>query len=435
MKAFPFEQHIGLEVFFSNPLGIQGKLRTVPEDFIVKELFSYPKKEQQGPYTIAEVTSKNWETHTLVRTLAKYLKISRKRIGFAGTKDRRACSTQLMSFFQTSKESLEAVSIKDVEIKNIYYAKKSIRIGELQGNTFVIQLRALDPAVTKSQITTLLSSFEQLQGFPNFYGIQRFGVVRPITHLVGKYIIHGQFEQAVMTYIAHPLKDDKQTYDIRKELEKTRDYKQALKEFPIGCNFEKALCNYLVQYPDDFIGALQELPKNLLTLFVNAYQSYLFNKILSERIRKKFPIHQALQGDIITPLQNVSTTADFVAVTRHNIEKINTQLQRNKAVITGLLVGSNPLFAEGEMGELERRIIKSEQVDYRDFTIPEIPYLSSYGSRRSLVASLRQFSWNLANDDMKEHFQKLELNFTLPKGSYATSFLREIMKAKQATHY
>lgn len=435
MKAFPFEQHIGLEVFFSSHKGIQGKLRTVPEDFIVKELFSHPKEEQQGQFTIAEVTSRNWETHTLVKTLAKHLRMSQRRIGFAGTKDRRACSTQLMSFFQISKESLEAVSIKDVEIKNIYYTTKPIRIGVLQGNTFVIQLRALDPAVTKSQIITLMSPFERLQGFPNFYGIQRFGVVRPITHLVGKFIIHGQFEQAVMTYIAHPLKDDKKTCDIRKELEKTRDYKQALKEFPKGCNFEKALCSYLVQHPDDFIGALQELPKNLLTLFVNAYQSYLFNKILSERIRKKLPIHQAIEGDIITPLQNRRTASNFHTVTSHNIEKINTQIQRKKAAVTGLLVGSDPIFAAGAMGELERRIIKSEQVDYRDFTIPEIPFLSSHGSRRTLLASLQQFSWNLTKDEKKDHAQKLELSFTLPKGSYATSFLREIMKSPQASTY
>ena len=90
MKSFDFEKNIGIETFFTDYAGISGKLRTIPEDFIVNEVFLYPKKVENGCFAIAEVSSKNWETHRLVRELSKRLKISQKRICFAGTKDKRA---------------------------------------------------------------------------------------------------------------------------------------------------------------------------------------------------------------------------------------------------------------------------------------------------------------------------------------------------------
>ena len=60
------------------------------------------------------------------------------------------------------------------------------------------------------------------------------------------------------------------------------------------------MLNKLVVDSEDFIGALKELPKNLLTMFVYAYQSYLFNKKLSRRIQKKLTLNAAVVGDIIS---------------------------------------------------------------------------------------------------------------------------------------
>ena len=93
------EQNVGLETFYTETKGIGGKLRSIPEDFIVEERFSNPKHDEKGPFCIATITSKNWETNQLVRTLGKNLQVSRKRIHFAGTKDKRAVSTQLFSFY------------------------------------------------------------------------------------------------------------------------------------------------------------------------------------------------------------------------------------------------------------------------------------------------------------------------------------------------
>ncbi len=203
------------------------------------ELFLYPPKKDHGHFTIAEVTARNWETNILVREIAGRLHASQRRISFAGNKDKRALSTQLMSFERISSTDLCKVQIKDVSFKNIYQSDIPVRIGNLLGNHFEIKVRNIDAAIVPEQIKKLISPIETLGGFPNFYGIQRFGVIRPITHLVGKYIIQGDFEKAAMIYIAHPIKGENElTYALREELEKTRDYAKALHSYPDTLNFE-----------------------------------------------------------------------------------------------------------------------------------------------------------------------------------------------------
>ena len=435
MKVLDTEKNIGVEVFYTPYDGIQGKLRKKPEDFVVRENSIYPDKKTNGKFTIAEVTSTNWETNTLVRELSKRLHISRQRISFAGTKDKRAKTTQLMSFYNVSIEKLLSVKIKEVEIKNVYLSDKKINMGSLRGNSFKIIVRDINEQ-NIGNIEKIAQMLLDAGGFPNFYGIQRFGIVRPTTHIVGRYLVKGDFEKAVMSYIANPVSgEDEKISFLRKKLEETKDYADALKHFPDVLNFEKAILNKLVVNPWDFVSALKELPKNLLTMFIYAYQAYLFNRILSERIRRKLPISQAVEGDIVIPFRRDVFEEEYIRVSGENIEKVNTQIRKGKAFISGLLVGSDSVFADGEMGEIEHRIIEAEKIDTRDFIIPEIPFISSSGSRRPLLAVLKNFSYRVIDDVWDTNKKAVSFEFTLLKGCYATSLLREFMKADEIKNY
>jgi tRNA pseudouridine13 synthase len=436
MIAPDFEHEIGIETYCTDDPGVNGKIRVRIDDFHVTELSVYPPKKDPGNFTIAEVTSRNWETHTLVQEISHRLHLSQRRISFAGTKDKRAWTTQLMSFDHVSPEQLSTLTIKDVTFENIYQSNVPVRIGELLGNRFVITIRSIPEEILPEQIKSLVSPFQKWGGFPNYYGIQRFGIIRPITHLVGKYIIQGDFEKAAMTYIANPIiGENEQTFALRTELEKTRDFQKAFHSYPEALNFEKAMLNRLIQDPQDFIGAFKELPKNLLMMFVNAYESLLFNKILSERIRRHLPLHQAILGDIIYPIRKNIITNEPIPVTTLNIEKVNKQIAKNKAVVTGLLVGYKSMVAEGEMGVIEQTIIDSQQINPGDFIIPDIPFLSSAGSRRPLLAVLPSLEWTLHTDEYTVDQQALTLRFDLQKGCYATSLLREIMKSQDPRNY
>lgn len=436
MNCLDAERQIGIETFFTSFEGVGGKLRTTPQDFTVKELFDYPAEKKDGKFTIAEIRAKNWETNLLIRELSNRLHISRQRIGFAGTKDKRAVSTQLMSFYQVPPKAVAKIALSDVQINNIYTSDHPVKIGKLYGNYFEIIIRDINQNANAATLQQLVNQIQIAGGFPNFYGIQRFGIIRPITHVVGKYIVRAKFEQAVMAYVGNPLEgEEHELFDLRENLEQTRDYATALQQYPGPFTFEKAMLNKLVNDPHDYVGALKELPKNLLTMFIYAYQAYLFNKLLSERIRRNLPLNEALPGDVVLPVRKGNIIHELIPVTEHNIGKVNAQLSQGKALISGVLFGSDSTFSEGEMGEIERGIIEKENLDPLDFIIPEIPFISSPGSRRPLLAQVDSFEYDFTKDDLQKAKQALMLTFSLPKGSYATSLLREVMKADDIRKY
>jgi tRNA pseudouridine13 synthase len=436
MKVLDTEISTGIETFFTSFEGIGGKLRSISEDFVVREVSNYPSKIENGRFTIADVTAINWETNNLLRELSNWLHISRQRIGFAGTKDKRAKTTRLMSFYSIPVENLSKVKITDVEIENIYTSNNPVKIGNLIGNKFEITVRNIDKKIKLDYVKDIAFFLEKYGGFPNFYGIQRFGIIRPITHVVGKYIVKGDFEKAVMTYIANPInEEDEDCYILREELEKTHNFKKALKSYPNQLNFEKAILNKLVVNPKDFVGALKEMPRNLLTMFVYAYQSYLFNRVLSERIRKNLPFNEAIVGDIVLPIRNGIIDQNYINVKESNIKKVNKQISQKKAVVSGVLFGSDSVFSGGEMGEIEHRIIDSEIIDLRDFIIPDIPYISSSGSRHPILAFVKDLEFKFIDDESNKSKKALILKFELQKGCYATSLLREFMKTDNIRNY
>jgi len=428
------EKQIGIEAFLTSTPGLKGKLRFIPEDFIVAEESKLPPKKEDGKYTIAIVTSTNWETNQLIHKISKQLHISRKRISFAGTKDKRAKTTQAMSFYNIPIEKIENLNIKDVEIKDIYQSDRGLHLGDLKGNHFDITIRNIDK--TEGEIKQVIEEIKRYNGFPNFFGIQRFGVIRPITHLVGKQLVLANFREAVWIYLTWiDEREEESAIIARKALLETNDYKEALKLYPVSLHFERAMLNHLSTHPEDYIGALQTLPRNLLTMFISAYQSYLFNKILSRRILKGLPIDQAVIGDIVLPMRYGRITNEEIPVTERNIEKVNKQLYRGKGFVSSILVGSESKFAKGEMGEIEYKVVEEEKIDIRDFVIPEIPFISSYGTRRIIFAPIKNLSYTIREDDFNPGKKTLILSFSLLKGCYATSFLREVMKAEEIYSY
>ena len=162
------EKNIGIQTFFTSFKGVGGRLRILPEDFVVKEISSYPPEKENGKFTIADVTATNWETNLLIRELSKRLYISRKRIGFAGTKDKRAKTSQLMSFYNVTLEDLSKVNIKDVVIENVYCSDRPIKIGDLFGNSFIVIVRNIEKDISHKQIQNIASSIVNNGGFPNF---------------------------------------------------------------------------------------------------------------------------------------------------------------------------------------------------------------------------------------------------------------------------
>jgi len=409
------EEEIGLEAYLTHGKGIKGKIKEKPEDFIVEEIPLYPKPAN-GRHFVVMVKSKNWETNKLVEKLASSMKISSKAIGYAGIKDKRAVTTQVMTF-STSYEKISNINIPGVEIDILYKTNKPIAHGMLEGNVFNIRIRHVENIESFYEI---LGEIKEYGGFPNFFGVQRFGIVRPITHIVGKYLLEGDFENAIMTYVATPIKEeDEKSYEARKYLMETHDFEGALAMFPKKLNFERRIIKYLINHPDDWENALLKLPSNLIRIFIHAYQSYLFNKILSTRIKEGIPINRAIEGDIIL---KDTWDAHGIYADKRIIERTNKKIKEGKCIPSGAIPGYDVRLARGKMGEIERYAMKKHSVNPEKFKMPYMPWLASAGRRRPLFVPLKKIRWKVEKNDVF-------LKFYLPRGCYATSLLREIMKA------
>ncbi len=407
------EKDIGIFSFLSSTSGIGGKLRKNVEDFYVEEIPFDLEKKDNGKHLCLKVKLFNWETNRFVKILSKNLGISRHRIKFAGNKDKRGVTIQYFCILNYPRKI--NLNLKDVEILDEFRSNREINIGDLYGNKFEIVVRDAKCDDRVDKIEGELNGF-----FPNFFGVQRFGASRPITHIVGKFIIKGRYDEAVRYYIGFPSSFDED--DGRKIFFENMDAREAIKNISKNASYERAMLNYLIKNEEDYVGALKQLPKNLLLLFVHGYQSYIFNKILSKRLEIGIDVQV---GDIIMKVDKYGLPMqEFVKVTDFNIEKIKNLIEARRAYISTILFGYNSYFGGGFQGDIEREVIDEEGINKKMFHIKEIPELSSKGRRRNIISPIMDYN----RDDCK-------FKFTLHRGSYATSLMREFMKQNSLEFY
>lgn len=431
MEVPEIEKQIGIKLYFTDTEGLGGQLRQEIEDFIVKEVTNR-EEGKEGKYLILELTKRDWDTHHFTRTLAKILQVSQKRISVAGTKDKRALTTQKISIFDTDASQIEKIYLKDIEMKVLGRSRKSVELGDLWGNDFIITIRDIEssPEETRPLLKKTTDEILIQGGVPNFFGIQRFGSVRPVTHIVGKAIIEGDFEKAAMLYIAEPFPDEPdETKAARQFVKDTRDYKEGLKTYPLRLGHERAMMNHLIANPEDYPGAFRVLPQNLYRMFVHGYQSYIYNIIICRRIERGIPLNQAVDGDIVC-FRNEAGLPDSSKtekVTSETVNAMNRLIKLGRAFVTAPLPGFKTAFASGVPGEIESEVLKELGVSLEGFNIEEFPEMSSKGTRRELLLQVEP-KFEVGEDELNPGKSKAVLEFMLPKGSYATTVLREYMK-------
>lgn len=415
-------------MYYTKTQGVGGILRQQVEDFYVEEITDLTKNG--GDYLIVELTKKNWDMHHLVREISRILRVSQNRISWAGTKDKRAVTKQKISIWNVREEDIARIRLKDVDLKVISTSKKKISLGDLWGNRFRITLRGIPISVDETFDRVKAITNELEKGLPNFFGVQRFGEIRPVTHMVGAAIQKGDFKKAALTYIAYPFpKEAEETKRARKFVWNTCDFKQGLRVFPVHLRFERAMMHYLVAHPEDYTGAFKVLSQNLKRMFLHAYQSYIFNIILSKRIEAGLGIHQAYVGDIVCFRNEIGLpdTSRLQKVTEDNLKGINNLISKGRAFVTAPLVGYDTRFAEGKPGEIEQEVITELNIDLEGFKVKDMPELASKGVRREIILRTKPV-FSIAEDELNKGKTKLVLEFCLPKGGYATIVLREYMK-------
>lgn len=388
-------------------------IKVNPQDFIVEEIPNDLKRVENGKYTILKVVLTNWETNHFVTHLARYLGMSRKRITFAGTKDKRAITTQY--FCINGSVNADQIRIKDCEVEESFYVEKPLNLGDLKGNRF--EIRVSDSEMTVENAAKRIDEISRNKGFWNFFGIQRFGTIRYNTHKVGREIVKNGIENAVKEYLFDPEIDNE---DFRVKLGENWDYASGLKNYPEHLQFERALMSELVS-GKSYDQSFDSLPKSLRIMFIHAYQSYLFNKILNYRKELTENPFEIFSGDFISPVDEFYNIDEdkIILVNEFNIERMQDLAKAGKIAPLAPLIGTETKNQDGIPGDIIRRVMIEDDLKFSDFKIEEKNELSSKGNYRSIGFRPINFSTNGTG----------LLKFSLGRGIYATSLLDQVFKS------
>jgi tRNA pseudouridine13 synthase len=440
---------IGIDVYATETAGLGGVIRESVDDFVVEEVLVDGSKAEIEKSTESRVlgassarqrhllcvlVKRNWDTFIALRNIAKQLGVDQGQIQIAGIKDAKAVTAQHITVENCSMEDASRVNFKEIEIRPVGYVRDKLSPYYLLGNNFTISIKNIEYselAVAKL-ITETASSLDALGGIPNFFGHQRFGTTRPITHLVGKAIVEGDFEEAAMLFLAKPsVHEHPSSRRARAELQSTRDFKLALQNFPKQLRFERFMLWHLVEKTEDFVGAFRRLPVKLQALFVQAYQSYLFNRFLSERVKNGFSLNKAEIGDYVVNVERSGLpmfhTVKFTD--SENVSEVNKLVNAGRMQVALPLIGVKQRLSQGVMEQIERQILEEENVETRNFRVNGVREMNRRGGLRAVATPVRSFKLHgVSASATKKRTHRADLSFMLLRGSYATLLLREIMK-------
>jgi tRNA pseudouridine13 synthase len=447
LQVPPLEKELGIETYATQSPGVGGRIRQLLDDFVVEELLVDGSLAEvsslvegwepagEGRYLICVLVKRRWDTFLAVREVAQRLRINQKRIRFAGIKDTKALTAQHISLQNVSPHKVLDVQIKDIKLYPQRFSKERMYSHLIQGNRFHITIRGIEyPAsVIKERAKSVQDEIESVGGVPNFFGHQRFGTIRPNTHEVGKHLTKGDAEKAAQVFLAEPsIHEHPEAREARQQLQDTLDFKEAIERFPRFLRYERFMLRHLTKCPNDFVGAFRELPRRLRRLFVQAYQSYLFNRFLSERIRRGIPLDEPQIGDYTIKLdEHGLPTEEHDQATATNIQTIKLAVKEGKMCVAAPLVGTNQPPSKGLQGEIENEILETENVTPENFQLSFMPEATAEGRVRAILNPVRNLLQEEISADSENPGKNMKkLGFTLNRGSYATVLLREFMKPR-----
>ncbi|WP_407420851.1 tRNA pseudouridine(13) synthase TruD [Methanobrevibacter sp.] len=413
---------LNANTYVTSQEGIGGSIRNQYEDFYVEEIPEMlPTGE--GPNVWIWIEKIGRTTLDVVLDIARDLHIDRKRMGFAGMKDKKALTRQWICIANMDSEEqfkqVENLDIYKTDFLEITRGRKKLRMGQLKGNKFRILIRDLDDIEKSADIANEVLKELEVTGVPNYYGWQRFGKPRTNTHLVGEALVQNDLAEAVRRYVGNPSEEESLENQKARQAYDDGDLEKSLELMGKGMRYEKMMVRQLIKDSkkgelDDkaYMNAIHALPKPLQRMFVHAYQSYLFNDVVSRRV--EMGINKFIEGDII-----IDNGEHIIRdKTPEEYQELIDNFEVNPTVP---LYGTKVPFAGGEVGEMEKSVLESYGLEKSDFEVPKMPRLGSHGLRRSLRFQVWDASAKATDDGVLAEF-------SINKGSYATAVLREVMK-------
>jgi tRNA pseudouridine13 synthase len=399
----------GVECYCTNFKGINGTIKKTNEEFQVSEIIDYTFLKP--PYFSSDQNNEHkfplylLEKHNIDSNHAviEIKKQSGLKLRIMGIKDAKAETSQYASSEQT-KNLPKYITTPKTKLNLLGFLRISLSKSALIGNSFKIK-------INQTSDNNIQPFLLELNKIANFYGLQRFGSERMVTHLVGKALLERNYNKAIEYLLSYTTKyDSKFSKEIREQSRDPNNYQKLIKIMPKGMDLERLILYALVEGKDS-IAVLRSVPINIRRLFVQAYQSYVFNKCLSNALLCNEDIQKCKDGDLCFEIERPLVFG--------KIRKFREGIDSNNDVMPAIrLVGYNYQPGKNRFDHITKRILSNENILPSYFYLKDLQELSLQMGFRQTLLCCSEFS----------HFDMLDLSFKLPKGSYATVLLRELIK-------
>lgn len=386
--------------------GTGGRIKDAPEDFQVEEIPLYlPCGEGEHSYFLFE--KRRLTTLEAIRGIARAVQVNERDIGYAGMKDAMGVTIQTISIPRVSPERLLALDVPGVIPVAAKLHRNKLKLGHLAGNRFKIRVNQPEEgALNRSRaILDILAR----RGVPNFFGEQRFGS-QGNSHLIGRAWLQGDYRQVVDAIIGREDAVRDERWQAAIAAYRRGDLDECERCFPRHCRTERDIVVRLMKHPGEWQKALKGVSPRLKMLYFSALQSFLFNRVLEKRLDS---FDTLMTGDLAYKHDN---GACFLVEDAH-VE--SPRAQEFLISPTGPMFGASMKRPTGKPLEIEEEVLLEEGLCHDVFASKE---MRMDGERRPLRVPLDNVS--VETDD-----KGLVLNFSLPRGAYATAVLREVMKS------
>ena len=396
------------------------KIKVKPDDFLVREVPTLQPTSLPQAQAIFRLTKQSWDTFDLVDLLARRLKIPKHDIATGGIKDRHGKTEQLLSI-KNRRGLLPAVIAfpgdENFHLGFLGYHPTAITARDIRGNHFTITIRNIIPGEVESirRNAEIVSRW----GVPNYFDEQRFGSARHRKGFMGKEIFRGSREKALRLYF-EPSKLDKPGVRALKScvLENWYHWDRCLQN---ASGETRDILTYLSGHGRAFHKALGLIDRSYLVFVLNAYQSFLFNRILSGYL-------EDLQQEHGFAADTVSYSVGRFLFYRELSEELFEQLRNTSLPVPGW----DSRIADPRIARIAADVLEQEGIGLGDLKVRQLSRIYINGVERPAILMPEDFSLGREEaDDLYENKKKMTLKFFLPRGGYATLIVKRLQAGGQ----
>jgi tRNA pseudouridine13 synthase len=389
------------------------KIKVRPEDFRVCEIADVTITSERNAFSVYALSKCRWDTFDLIRRLSERLGISPSDISIGGIKDRHGRTSQMLSI-RTRGPLPSTILENNFTLKLLGYSAEPIRSRDISGNRFGIVLRDM----SRDEYEDLLRNLEEVRewGFPNYYDEQRFGSARHGQGFMGKELFLGRSEHALKLYL-WPSRHDRGDVKRFKKcvIEHWGRWGACSQEVP---ERYKPLMEYLCLRGRGraFSKALTRIGRPFLMFSLNAYQSFLFNRILREYLLFLAPIYHIRLSEHPFAFGNLLFYRELCTECFSRVKSARLPVP-----------GHNSVIDDEDVRTVTERILAGEGITLKDLKVKRLHKTAVGGIERDMIVVPQDVGISEKEpDELYPSRIKCRMEFFLPRGSYATMLIKRL---------